>query len=398
MTPWRWLALAAAALWLGGCGDDGGSGGAGGGDGGSSGSMGSGGDVHNELGKPQFGDPRLASIQRIAFGPGGVLLVGDGAKDRVVAIETGDTDGSQRAALAITRVDGVSARVANAIGGDVAPDQIFITDIATNPLTGRTFIAAEYFAEESTSRLFWVGADGEVHPVDLTQVIYASFGYPPVQTPGSVVTGMAWLGDFVAASALKSSAQVSHVVLAPTPIEHDGLAQHLRPNIYHPGAMQPLSDIAIGALFGFPGSFGEPWMGLCFSGAPIAKYDPAQVFGGPVQQLGRTQLDIGPGREVREAVYHGDDDDGWLVLSIFNLQFDGQVLGARIHRSFLLDATLVDANAPLLFDLAGLPTRSGVDRLVDLDGAEHLTLDGDAVIMLRQDTLLHKPLPPASAP
>lgn len=391
---WRQLtAVAAVALFSGACGDDAGSGGSGGDAGSSASSMGSGGNVENELGKPQFGDPLLASIQRIAFGPGGVVLVGDGDKDRIVAIETGDTDGSMRDELTFSRIDGITARVASAIGGNVAANDIGITDITINPLTSRVYIAAQHFSA-ARALLLWMGADGIAHSVDLSQVVYVSFAYPPVQTPGSVITGLRWLDHFVVASALKPSSLVGHVVLAPTPLEHDTLSQHMRPSVYYPAAMQPVADAAIDCLFDFPGSFGEPWIGLAFTGTPIAKYDPAVVFGGAVQQTGRTQLDIGVGRSVRDAVYHGDDEDGWLVASIYNLQFDGQLLAARIHRDFLLDPTLVDANAPVLFDLAGFPTRAGVERLPDLDGAEHLAIDGDDVLLLRQDTLLSKPLPP----
>jgi hypothetical protein len=398
MLPHWWAPLLMLALVA--CDDGGtssGSGGSGGSGAGNSSGSSSGGndDPGSTLGKPQFGDPELASLDRIAFGPGGVILLGDGAKDRIVAVETGDTGTGED--LTFNRVDNLTTRIASAIGTEVAPIEIQVRDIAVNPLTKRMYIAA-WRSTDISPHLLWLDANGAAHEVDMSQVVYASVSYSPIQTPGSTVTDIAWLDGLVVASVMKQAAVASHVVMIETPFEHGAPSAFMKPRIYHRSASSWMTDIAIDRLFVFPGNFNQQWMGLSFAGTPVSKYQVSELLGGPVQQTGRTQFDFGLGRSIRDFVYYDDGKDEWLLAAVFNLQFDGQTLAARVHRDLLVDSTFVQENAPILFDPAGSVLVEGVQRVVDFDGADHLELVGNRIVLLRQDTLISEAFPTSSPP
>src|SRR5262249_5224088 len=63
----------------------------------------------------------------LAFGPDGVLFIGDSLGAKVVAIDTGDTKAGTPASVNIQSIDG---KIAAALG--TAADQISIRDIVTN--------------------------------------------------------------------------------------------------------------------------------------------------------------------------------------------------------------------------------------------------------------------------
>src|SRR5271154_4001802 len=78
------------------------------------------------------GTPDLKSAGPLAFGPDGILFVGDTKGAALFAIDTGDqTSAAKKHAV---EVKDLSGKVAAMLGTD--PKQIAINDMAVNPLTG----------------------------------------------------------------------------------------------------------------------------------------------------------------------------------------------------------------------------------------------------------------------
>ena len=82
------------------------------------------------------GTPDLKSAGPLAFGPDGVLFVGDPMGAQVFAIQTEDNDGD--ASLASYDIPNVAASVSKAVGGDAE-----IKDLAANPKTGNLFLSVQ---------------------------------------------------------------------------------------------------------------------------------------------------------------------------------------------------------------------------------------------------------------
>ena len=82
------------------------------------------------------GKAELKSAGSLAFGPDGVLFVGDSLGGAIFAIDTQDRTASQNAAV---EVKGLSDKIAAMLG--TAADQIQINDVAVNPLSRKTYIS-----------------------------------------------------------------------------------------------------------------------------------------------------------------------------------------------------------------------------------------------------------------
>src|SRR5205807_196917 len=88
------------------------------------------------LKKSVTGTPTLKSIEKIRFGPQGVLLIGDGRGAQVLAIETGDTTVKEPLKTTIEKFD---EKVAGRLG--TMAKNIKIVDLAVNPASGVAYLA-----------------------------------------------------------------------------------------------------------------------------------------------------------------------------------------------------------------------------------------------------------------
>ncbi|MEO1450046.1 MAG: hypothetical protein AAFV07_10995 [Bacteroidota bacterium] len=87
-----------------------------------------------------MGDPGIASINALAFGPEGILFIGDSKNATVYAIDTEDTEAHKSAdAISIKQVDKL---VAEQLG--TTPDQIHIQDMAVNPVSKVLYLAVHH--------------------------------------------------------------------------------------------------------------------------------------------------------------------------------------------------------------------------------------------------------------
>lgn len=73
----------------------------------------------------------LLSAGPLAFGPPGILFVGDSAAASLIAIDTGDAKASGGAGS--IELKGINQKIAAALGA--APEQITIQDLAVNPVS-----------------------------------------------------------------------------------------------------------------------------------------------------------------------------------------------------------------------------------------------------------------------
>src|SRR5580765_3684213 len=73
----------------------------------------------------------LMSAGALAFGPTGILFVGDSVGGSIVAIDTEDAKAPTSAAK--VNVEGVDAKIAAMVG--IPADQVVINDLAVNPVS-----------------------------------------------------------------------------------------------------------------------------------------------------------------------------------------------------------------------------------------------------------------------
>src|SRR5580700_4932216 len=84
------------------------------------------------------GKVELQSAGALAFGPDGILFVGDSVGGAVVAIDTGDRKAATSAVK--INVDNIDQKIAALVG--VTPDQILINDMKVNPISKNVYLSA----------------------------------------------------------------------------------------------------------------------------------------------------------------------------------------------------------------------------------------------------------------
>jgi hypothetical protein len=110
----------------------------------------------------------LASAGPLAFGPDGILFVGDTAGATLWALDTGDrTPGRGR-----INVDGLQAKVAAMLG--TAPDQVAIADMIVNPVSKKAYLSVSRGrGPEATPVILRVDAAGKIEELPLDDVKHA---------------------------------------------------------------------------------------------------------------------------------------------------------------------------------------------------------------------------------
>ncbi len=127
------------------------------------------------------GTPDIQYAGPLAFGPHGILFVGDTRGAAIYAIDTGDQAGSH----ADVNVTGVNQKIAAMVGSSTS--ETVINDMAVNPATGNVFLSVSRgLGPDSTPILFKADAQGNVSEVSLKDVKFAkvSFDDAPANAEG----------------------------------------------------------------------------------------------------------------------------------------------------------------------------------------------------------------------
>jgi hypothetical protein len=121
------------------------------------------------------GKPDLKSAGPLAFGPEGVLFVGDPQSAAIFAIDTKPTVGD--ATNGGVNIDGVDAKVAAALG--TTPDDVLINDMAVNPENGVVFLSVSRGrGPDAMPVLLTFNGKGDVTEFALDDVRFAKLELP----------------------------------------------------------------------------------------------------------------------------------------------------------------------------------------------------------------------------
>lgn len=119
----------------------------------------------------EVGNPDLQSIGPLAFGPDGILFAGDNKGAAIFALKTGDQSGAPSKAK--HNIGDINAKVAAALG--TKPENVNITDMVANPLSGNLYLSAMAGGKPALVR---VDGQDKVSPVVLDGIAFAKVTLP----------------------------------------------------------------------------------------------------------------------------------------------------------------------------------------------------------------------------
>jgi hypothetical protein len=118
----------------------------------------------------KVGAPDLKSAGPLAFGPDGVLFVGDALGAAVFAIDTKDT--AKNEGDADFSLNGIDKKIADMLG--TTADDILINDVAVNPASGTVYLSVSRGrGPDAMPVIVQVYGDGELKHFDLKEVSFA---------------------------------------------------------------------------------------------------------------------------------------------------------------------------------------------------------------------------------
>lgn len=121
-----------------------------------------------ELYSLEKGDVQLQSAGSLAFGPSGILFVGDAKAAKVYALNTEDEISSKNRSYDI-------ANLSEKLAAALKLNDPAINDLAVNPVTGNAFVSVTSGSQVSIAR---IATDGSVGQLDLKNIAHSSATLP----------------------------------------------------------------------------------------------------------------------------------------------------------------------------------------------------------------------------
>src|SRR4051794_23069770 len=323
------------------------------------------------------GTPDLKSAGPLAFGPDGILFVGDTRGATLFAIDTADrTPAADKAEI---NIKDLGAKVASLLGTD--PKQVMINDLAVNPASGRAYLAVSRGrGPEAAPVILRTAGDGKLEELSLDGVRFAKAEIPNAPSPTAMqknqplrndsITDLAYVDGRVFIAGLSNEEFSSRLMAIPFPFTDsvDGAAIE----IYHGahGRIETKSPVRTFVVYQIKG---EPYLMAAYTCTPLVKVPVSELKAG-AHVKGKTIAELGNRNRPLDMVVYQKDGKDYLLM-------------ANSDRGMMK----IDADAIEKADSIDAPVRDGATKglhfetLKDWTGIEHLDKldDGHAVVLRR---------------
>jgi hypothetical protein len=306
------------------------------------------------------GNAGLKSASALAFGPDGVLFVGDSAAGAVAAIDTGD---KVAAAGAKVDVQGLDTKLAAMVG--VAPADILINDVAVNPISKNVYVAAARGrGPDAAAVIAKVDAAGALTllPLDTIRHETVSFSDAPDaaarQNPRTqTITDIAYVNGNVMVAGMSNEEWSSALRSIPYPFKTAAKGTQLQ--IWHAshGRYETQSPVRTFVPYTIDG---KDYVLAAYTCTPLVKIPVSDLKAG-AQVKGVTISDLGAGNQPLDMVPYKKDGHEFILIA--NSSF-GVV---KLHADNLGQYKPIDS--PTVVDVAGAP----YDKITAVTNVRHLT-------------------------
>jgi hypothetical protein len=265
------------------------------------------------------GTPDLKSAGPLAFGPEGILFVGDTQGAALFAIETGEPAKSEaaRPKVAVKEFD---AKIAALLG--TQPKQILINDLAVNPATGSIYLSVSRGrGPDAQPALIRLLGDGRLEEVSLENVRFARADLPnppdaDAKSRGQSlrnesITDLAYVDGRLFVAGLSNEEFSSRLIAIPFPFtdEIDGAAIE----IYHGahGRFETKSPVRTFVPYQIDG---KSYLLAAYTCTPLVKVPVADLKAG-AHVRGTTIAELGNRNRPLDMIPYEKDGGRFLLLA-----------------------------------------------------------------------------------
>ncbi|MCA9103594.1 MAG: hypothetical protein KDA63_20720 [Planctomycetales bacterium] len=261
------------------------------------------------------GTPDLKSAGPLAFGPYGVLLVGDPQSATVFAIDTRDKSGDPNSVS--VAIDDLGAKLSELFDGA----KVEVNDLAVNPLSGNVYLSVTAGDKPALCR---VGADGKVSQLSLAGVPFSSATLPNAPANEAVgegrrrrnprdesITDLAFLDGQVIVTGLAAGDGPSNARTLAFPFVEADSGASLQ--IYH-GAHGREEDAAPARTFVALNIGGEPSLLAGFTCTPLVRFPLGDIAAGE-KVHGTTVAELGNHNRPLDMIVYQKGGKDYLLMA-----------------------------------------------------------------------------------
>lgn len=334
----------------------------------------------------------LKSAGALAFGPEGILFVGDAKGAAVYALATGDTKKAKSSTG--FKVQGIDRKAAAALG--TTAENIIINDLSVNPISRNAYLSVSRGrGPDAAPAILKVTAGGDISVLKLNNIPHASAALPNApkdemtgqgrrrrNNRQSSITDLAYVAGKVLVAGLSNEEFASNLRSIPFPFKKVNKGSGVE--IFHGahGKFETHSPVRTFVPFEIEK---EAHLLAAYQCTPLVRFPvsdlqpSARIRGTTIAELGNRN------RPLDMIVYKKDGKDFVLIANssrgIMKLSGDAIVAGTQIPERRASDPTGTKYET--------IKAWTGIDQLDKLGGGSALVVqrDGDSV------DLISKPLP-----
>jgi hypothetical protein len=318
------------------------------------------------------GKVELKSAGALAFGPNGVLFVGDSVGGSVVALDTNDRTPGRAGAIDI---QGLDEKIAALVG--VTPADVMINDIAVNPTSKNVYVSASRGrGPDAMPLVIRVEASGKLTPLALDNIDHSSVALTDApaanatarQDPRTLtITDMVFVNGNLMVAGMSNEEWSSALRSIPYPFKSADKGTQLQ--IWHSSHGKYETEAPVRTFV--PYSLGgKSYVLAAYTCTPLVKIPMSDLKPG-AQVKGVTIADLGSGNQPLDMVPYKKDGHDYILIA--NTSF-GVV---KLHADTL--ATDKPIDSPDVVNVAGAP----YDKIATLKNVQHLVgLDDTMALVL----------------
>src|SRR5580704_8825540 len=324
------------------------------------------------------GKLQLKSAGALAFGPDGVLFVGDSLGGSVAAIDTGDRT-SPKGAAAIN-VDGLDAKIAAMVG--VPADQIVINDMNVKPVSKNVYLSASRGkGPDAQPLIIKVDTTGAVSNVSLDNVKFAQVSLvdAPASNPTArqdprttTITDMNYVSGNLIVAGMSNEEWNSALRSIPVPFKNADLGAMVQ--IWHDSHGRYETESPVRTFVPYTIG-GQQYVIAAYTCTPLVKIPVSDLKAG-AKVKGQTIADLGAGNQPLDMVPYKKDGKDYILVAntafgLLKVQADHLETYATID-----SPTKNPGTAGMPFEK--ITSATGVKQLAQLDSSNAVVLTAGA--------------------
>jgi hypothetical protein len=287
--------------------------------------------------KSVTGTPSIGRIDVLSFAPGGVLLIGDGSKQQIIAVETGS---SGRKDDSMADIKGFTGKIAGRLG--VSAKDVEIIDLVVNPDSGKLFVAVRK-QDDKSYLILRVAADGSIGHFQLKDVRHARVPLPNGDKAlVSKITDLAWAGNRLVASARCSEVFASKIFATDGALVHNQTGQLFSAETYHVAHRKWETKAPMSVLIPYEEDDKHYIVGA-FSCTPVVKY-PIDDLKPGAKIKGISMIELGSGNRPLDMFAYKQGAKASVLANTFRFHHAKRPFGPSPYWAVRFDQNVLAAN------------------------------------------------------